>query len=270
VSLLLTSPAPQARTGEDHGRRLALLIGEFSAHVQQQLYDGVRWRRWQSTDRRLASFANLSAVVKTWQNWPDDDSVRLGVAALVSLGSTRGEDDQLAALAALVLMTGGVCRLSHDLRGSCEPEDVIVAIWQEIRRAEPDIGRLAARLLIRRARQRLGRETRVADRVLVGNVSEELVRLTGEESLAHDPEPQPIDEFVELMTWAERSGVVTEDDVALLAELVDEERAGASRMEAVRRASARRGITDRSIRRHRQHALEALRRAVPDYLAATA
>lgn len=262
---VLTPPSPRTGDPEAPGQRLTRLIAEFSSHVQQQLQDGLVWRRWRLVDDRFSPFGGLSAVIDAWQG-STDASVRDCLAALAALGSRRGVDDELAAMVALVLMTGGVCRVAHDLRDLCEPEDVVVAMWMEIRRSEPMIGPSVARLLIKRTRQRLIRDARSVQpgpQVALNSADAAVLR-TGSE------DDEAISELVDLLTWAERRGVMNEDDVALLAELVDEERAGATRTEALVRAGARRGLAVRTVRRHRQLALEALRRAVPDYVAATA
>ncbi|WP_193604840.1 hypothetical protein [Nocardioides dongkuii] len=267
MSSTLAPPAPRAGNPETHGQRLTRLTAEFSSHVQQQLADGSIWRCWQSLDGRLLPFADLSSLITAWQDRVGG-SVPDALAALVVRGSARGGDDQLAAMTALVLMTSGVCRTAQDLRDLCEPEDVVVAVWLEIRRAEASIGRLVGRQLVKRARQRLIRESSIKRDGRISHLSIETAEIVGR--LAVPEQEPPFSEFVDLLRWAERCGVMTEADVALLAELVDEERAGATRAEALSRAGARRGLALRTVRRHRQRALEALRRAVPDYLAATA
>lgn len=266
----LATPAPRTGSPEAPSYRLTRLVAELSTHVHEQLSDGGAWRRWQATDARLRPFVDLAHVVRAWQECADL-SVREALAALTVLGSTRGCDDELAAITALVLMTGGVCRMSRDLADVCEPEDVVVAMWLEIRRAERSVGSSVARHLIGRARQRLLREYRpISERSL------RIVSIEGGVAGADIPDDLSVEsdasrvELVDLLRWAEARGLMGIDEVALLAELVDEERAGASRSEALRRVGSRRGLAERTVRRHLQLALEALRRAVPDYLAATA
>jgi hypothetical protein len=266
VSHTLIAPTSLEGRPETRDQRLTRLVAEISIHVQQQLHDGVVWRRWQTADERLAPFADLGDLIGAWQDGADD-SVRAGLGALVSLGSARGDDDELAAMTALVLMAGGVYRMAHDLDDVCDPEDVVVTMWLEIRVAEPTIGPWVGRHLVQRCRQRLLRERGAKQ---TSPVVVHLRNVGAQEPVIPGEDETPFHEFVDLLTWAERRGVMNESDVALLAELLDEERAGATRTEALVRAGARRGLTDRTVRRRERRALEALRRAVPAYLAATA
>ncbi|MBC9735546.1 hypothetical protein [Nocardioides marmotae] len=250
---------------------MTCLIAELSTHVAEQLADGFVWRCWQAMDQRLASFPDLSAVLQAWEGHAGVP-VRQALGALTGLGSVRGSDDQLAAMAALVLMGGGVRSTARDLADVCEPEDVVVAMWLEIRRAEPSPGPSVGRHLVRRTRQRLLREHRPErERAL------RLVRLDAADSAsleqceADDSGPETsAAEFVDLLAWAEQQGLLASEAVGLLIELVAEQRAGATATEAVCRVGVRRGLAERTVRRRRQLAIEVLRRAVPDYLAATA
>jgi hypothetical protein len=222
--------APIGRTGDPRraSHRPSPLIAELSTHVVEQLADGFVWRCWQAMDQRLARFPNLSAVLQAWDGHAGVP-VREALAALTGLGAVRGSDDQLAAMAALVLMGGGVRSTARDLADVCEPEDVVVAMWLEIRRAEPSPGPSVARHLVRRTRQRLLREHRPERERAV-----RLVRLDAADSASLEqreadsgPETSAA-EFVDLLAWAEQRGLLQAEVVGLLIELVAEQRAGAT------------------------------------------
>lgn len=68
---------------------------------------------------------------------------------------------------------------------------------------------------------------------------------------------------IDLLLWAERTAVISRDDVELLLELDITYRC---RVEAWKRVAARQQVSDRTLRRRRHRAEAALRAAIRDYL----
>ena len=256
------TPEHCGTTTQINSRSTASLLSNLSKVVEDQLADGTRWLRWQLDDERLSTFKDLDAVQAAW-NDSSDAPVRDAVAALAVTGSVRGGADDLAALAALILLRPGVGRLASQVHDLCDPEDVVSTVWFEIRRLEPAAGPNTAHHLLRRAHQRLIREHRRPLEVPTSDLEPEAVRA---QVIREDSES----ELIELLRWARAHGVVPADEAALLAEVAIAERDGASPGEALRIAGERRGWAVRTARRHRQRALTSLRTALPAYLAATA
>ncbi|MCM0621942.1 hypothetical protein [Nocardioides bruguierae] len=261
--------APPARNGHalsaDASSRLTHLLASVGEHVNAELGDGVLWHQWRMADKRLACFGGLHDVVVAWHS--TDVPVRPAIAGLTAIGCERGGDQQPAALAVLTLLAGGICRTAHDLAEVCQPEDVVSAMWQEIRAAEPQIGDRAARHLVMRTRARLLRENgtrQERNRHLPMGGPEDLPEST------EQPAPASAVELVDLLAWARGTAVLAPDEVGLIAELVDGENSGTSREQVLRTVAASHGWALSTLRAHRRQVIDKLRDAAADYLAATA
>lgn len=210
---MLHSPTPgPSRTSQgSRSRSTGSLLSSLNQVVVDQLSDGTRWFRWQLEDERLAPFADLDAVRTAWDA-NSDAQVRNAVAALAVAGSVRGRGDDLAALAALMLLRPGIGRLAERVRDICDAEDVVSTVWFEIRRMEPGAGPNTPHYVLRRAHQRLVREHRLVAEVPAGDLEAGTCEW---DSARGDSQA----ELIELLRWARAHGVVPADEAALLAEV---------------------------------------------------
>lgn len=256
-----------------------------------------KWEQWQQTQPALARFASLEATYEAWRR-RDDDCYPV-VGALTALGSRRGGDDDDAALAVLVLLSEGVNRVAGQLSDLCEVGDVHATVWEEIKRAEPQLGNRAGRYLLRRAHQRLcrqsGRRRRGDDVAVVSKFRtislEAWLEAAGadygdhpedrdqdyEIGLAVPAVEDSVEDLTDLLTWARDVGVIATEEIDLLIELIAAEHEVLARgenkrvrEEAQRIVGERHGVTMRQIRRRRDRTAARLRDAAPQYLAATA
>jgi len=238
-----------------------------------------KWARWCQHDPRLGGVASLEDAVEGWRSRRDTRSYQV-VAALTAIGSRRGGDDDDAAMAVVVLLAPGIARLAAALRDVCEVDDVRATVWEEVKRAEPQLGSLAARYLLRRAHQRLtrpgaGRVSRVEAVSLdqrLGWYDEHRGSSRGDRAVdVAAPEVEdPAGDLADLLTWARQVGVVEPGEVDLIVQLLAAANAGVGIEEAQRLLGERHGVAMRTIRRRRDATLARLRAAAPDYLAATA
>ena len=126
---------------------------ELTGHAQHLATTGA-WRRWQAIDDRLSTFASLEEAAHTWRTERSVPCYPV-VAALAHLGSRRGADDDDAAIAVLVMLEVDIDLLTARVSRNCEPDDVVWAVWDAVKRAEPHLGCRAPYFLIRRAKKRL-------------------------------------------------------------------------------------------------------------------
>jgi hypothetical protein len=256
---------------------------QLSAVVAADLARSGKWATWCSCEPRLDGVACLEDAIEGWQSRRDPRSYQL-VAALTALGSRRGGDDDDAALAVVVLLGPGIARLAATLRDVCEVDDVRATLWEEVKRAEPQLGNLAARYLLQRARQRL---TRPAAGMVARGETVSLDQQLGWDGATrsglkvreeHDRDlmvaapgvEDPVRDLADLLTWAREVGVIEAGEVDLIVELLAAANDGAATEDAQRLVGERHGVAMRTIRRRRDATLARLRAAAPDYLAATA
>lgn len=230
------------------------------AHLSEHLDRKEAWRRWALLDQRLAAFADLDDLLQSDSSSPG----RYGaVAALVGIASRRGHDDDDAALAVVAVLANGVGATAYRLRDRCDLDDVIATVWERAKSAEPNPGPRAADFLLRRVHAQLLAETAdlVADRD-----AESLEQL--EFDIAEIGEcdetffDQPIADVVDLLAWAKEQQILRPLELAVLAELLDLERAGMRRAERNEAVASCAGISSRSVFRVEARAIAALRAAV--------
>lgn len=227
--------------------------------------------RWAAEEPALAgigSTAELAAVVHAGGDRVRTDEV---VGALLRLGAADGGDEQDAVLLLLHLLGNGARALAMGLRDLSADIDALVAgeltvqirgfPWRRRRRG------YAAGLLLD-ARRALLRELRPYGTrmgvLLVDPVSAAEVAgggLLDAAPAAGDDEDLDV---ADVLVWAERTGVVDADEVALLVEMATIGRG------APREIAARRGLHERTVRKRRTRALEALRAASGRYFASLA
>lgn len=271
--------APRTGRGWTRGDQRTWLTASVAAGLARS----GKWDQWLMDEPRLAGFASLEEVLEAWRR--GDDRCQGVVAGLTRLGSRRGGDDDEAALAVVVLLEPGAAGLARKLSDICQLEDIHAAVWEAVKEAEPQLGRAAAYFLLRRARQRLTRpaaglvsrlETTSLDQWLAGEswVFMSPPTSTGmgaspDQVLVHPQVDDPVDDVVDVLAWARGAGVIAEEEVELLVELLAAENAGLAREAAQRAAGERRGVGMRTIRRRRDVTEARLRSAAADYLAAT-
>jgi hypothetical protein len=234
-----------------------------------------QWQAWRRLDARLAPYSSLAEAAEPWQRQRDNRPYGV-VAALTSIGSHRGHDDHDAALCVVILLSDGIRRIGRDLHDLCQPADVVSAVWEEVKRAEPTPGDRAARHLLRRARQRLLRpetgfnpkgpsqvslEAWMAERLRVGGARREV---------ATPEEEDPAAELEDLLMWAERLGLVLPRDADLIRDIVAAFHLTDEYRDAMSLVGRRHGLAPTTVRHRRDAVLERLRQALPDYLEATA
>lgn len=247
----------------------------LAASVCFSLERSGKWREWQRVEPRLVGFDSLEEARDGWGR--RDERCYQVVAGLTALGSRRGGDDDDAALAVTVLLEDGVRRVAATLADVCESDDVTATVWGEVKRAEPEVGGHAATYLLRRARQRLSRPAAgMVSRL--DTVSLEARTETGD-SLLCDTRTSaltvasvecPVEDLVDLLTWAREVGVLESTEIDLLVELLAAENDGLAREEAQRVVGQRHGVAMRTVRRRRDRTTARLRDAAPQYLSAIA
>ncbi|UUW92492.1 hypothetical protein [Pimelobacter simplex] len=257
----------------------------MATSVTSSLERSGRWAQWQQMESRLAGFADLEAAREGWRR--RDERCYQVVAGLTALGSRRGGDDDDAALAVAVLLEDGVNRVARMLSDVCVIDDVTATVWEEVKGAEPQLGRHAATYLLRRARQRLSRPAAG----MVSRIDTTSLDAWLDNGWASTPRPRerasdsqtdrnlliavpeiedPVEDLADLLTWAREVGVIATEEVDLLVELVTAEGDGMAQEEAQRVVGERHGLAMRTIRRRRDRIAARLRDAVPKYLAAIA
>lgn len=255
--------APGQRLQSTHARGDAQ-VGSVIDHVCRS----GKWELWQNAEPRLSGFAGLEDALLAWRHDRDERCYQV-VAGLAALGSSRGGNDDDAALAVVAMLEDGITQMATSLLSDvCEADDVRIAVWEVVKACEPQIGNRAADHLLRRARQRLTSPAAgLVSRVHTIPVGGFAVHLRTSPTLAAEME-DPVADLVDVLTWARGTGVIVTDEVDLLVELLAAEHEGLGREEAQRLAGERRGVALRTIRRRRDATEARLREAVPAYLAA--
>lgn len=257
------------------------------------------WQHWRELDTRLASQPSLREALESWRRGRGrGESAYLTVAALAALGSSRGGNDNDAALAVVFLLQDGIARLANDLRDQCQPDDVMAAVWEEVKRAAPNLGHRAPRFLLQRAKARLlASAPGAVDRCVtvsldaLGEAGVRASALTGGRGGVPGPAPAPPtgswtvqgwsptedpaaeeagSALADLLCWARGTGVLGEDEVDLVVELIAAGRETDRREDAYRTVGDRHGVAMRTVRRRRDAVVHRLRAALGDYLAETA
>jgi hypothetical protein len=228
------------------------------------------WERWHRLLPELEEFPDLVALMKAWAS-RRTFRCHIAIAALANHGSRRGVGDDDAALAVLAVLHNDIDIIAIQLAEICEPDEVLWAVWDAIRRSKPTLGCRASYYLLHRAIEKLvlGSAPGSVERPHPRVVELQAQRSPYESSpLTRGDEREAADELSELLTWATATGVVPEADALLLKQLMLLEHHHRGREAAMRHAGAVNGVGIRTVRRRRSSALERLRQAVPDYLEA--
>ncbi len=259
-------------------------LGVSPDELNEQV-SGPVWARWVEAEPDLGAFAGLAELhgLRGLDNDPP-------LGALIRLAAKDGGDDSLAAVGLAHQMERGARYLMHTLRDLADDIDemVMAALWVEIRcfpwRRR---SRAYAANLMRDTRASVldtARERRPGGRsssVLIDPQSPLVEWLSTPEVMSrYEPIPsseQTAIELVELLDWALASGVIGRADAGLLLELIaagedmaDQDtpwmKRGVCSQSAVHSVAEQRGVSGKTIRRHRDWIVAALRQSSGRYL----
>lgn len=244
--------------------RITSVLGETRDEFAARLDAVDTFTRWVEKEPRLATAGSVVEVFAALA--PDSDPGRWDtlLGGLLRLAAADGGDETAAVLAVLYAVDGGaerLCRRGFDaglVLGQLTIQ-IRTFSWQTRTRA------YAANLLldtehalcseVNAARMRTRRRDTPA--------SELLVDVTPHEQVGADPAGEDLD-LVDLLLWAERTGLVDARDLAMLVEYYYAREFTGAGHEHVARVY---GVNLRTSKRRCTAALEALRAAAPQYLA---
>ena len=261
-------------------------LGVSAAELNEQVAGAV-WARWVQAEPALSEVVDLNALHVLRGR---DADAPLG--ALVRLAAQDGGDDQLAAIAVVHQLAGGVKRLTISLRDLSDDIEAVVvgALWAEIRsfpwrrRTRAFAAslmydtRAAVMAVLLPGRTRRGDDPLVLMDPL-GSLADCVVGSSASWRSNRPPScEQSAVELVELLDWALAGGVIDREDAGLLLELVaageevadgDTPRSlrGTSSQTAVLRVAKQRGVCGKTVIRHRDRLVAALRECAGTYLA---
>lgn len=252
-----------------------------------KLVEGEVWERWLTAEPDLAAVSSLAELDLLRGSATDGP-----LGALVRLAARDGGDDELAAIAVVHQLEGGVRRLVHQFRNLTDDVEAVVigALWETIRtfpwrRRTRSFAanliydtRTAVVALLLPGTTRRGPEPSV----LVDPQTWAWDALAGSEAARPADDPGAAAELADLLDWAIGAGVVTRAEARLLDELVAAGRTdcddgeprwaarGACSVAAVAAVAARRGRCARTVVRQRDQVVARLREAKGRYLAEAA
>ena len=243
-------------------------------HHSTLLHRSGAWERWQRTDSRLTVFASLNDLTQTWvasRSVP----CYTAIAALAALGSRRGSDDDDASFAVIVALHRDIDHVADQLRRICDPDDVLRAVWDAVKRAEPQLDCRAPYFLLHRAKESLVTAHRRTIRELPCPAPFGDGDINGLALVGVQPETIPggydevaSDDLTGFLRWAADAGVIALEDAQLVYDVYRglERRSGVE--ESLRQAGGRLGVGMRTVRRRRDITVRRLREAMPDFVAA--
>jgi hypothetical protein len=261
--------------------------------------------RWAAAEPVLAGLANLDALAEIVHHGQDPARADELLGGLVRLAAADGGDDEDVALVLGHLLDNGTRKLALQLRDlSTDIDDLLAGeLWLQIRafpwrrrrRAYAKSLLLDTRLAVLgelRPYRTRDRQTRVIliDPVASGTDDEparepasSLTGRTGVLDRAHvDAHDQDSSTLLDVLEWAQRSGVIDRAEAALLLELAvaadstgSAERTrsagrGVNQRVEIAAVAARHGVHEKTIWRRRARALGALQAVSGRYLAAVA
>ncbi len=254
--------------------------------------------RWAAAEPALAGIGTVGELAEIVHDGGDRARADELLGALVRLGAVDGGDEEDAALLVAHLLGNGTRKLALQLRDLSGDIDDLLAgeLWLQIRtfpwrrrrRAYAKSLLLDTRLAVLaelrpyRNRAGLDRITLVDPiaRAAENHATADCAGLLDRPFLDLHDEDEP--SLLDLLEWAQRSGVIDRADAALLIELMraadgmgqaDRDVSagrGLNRADEVSAVAARHGVHEKTIWRRRARALSALRDASGQYLAAVA
>lgn len=257
-----------------------VLAGSTPQTLEQQITPAV-WGSWLASEPRLCCVGSFAGLGRLERSVADEC-----LGSLIRLAQADGDHSDLALLAVL-----------HQLARRAR------AIACSLRDLDPDIDRIVAVELVRQILE-LPAQGRKAYAVRLAHATQDAIlrdlqpmRLRGsrdrlvlvdsalpglEDAAPVHSTVNPVEaasrEFRNLLGWARSQRLITPLQIALLDELLEVaivvDGAGGPKprtvfsVQVMERVARRRGVSVRTIQRQRDRALEALRAAVPDYVAA--
>jgi len=243
--------------------------------------------RWSLAEPALGQFQSVRDLAEATALGSDTDAADVALGALIRLAAVDGGDDEDAALVVAHLLTPGTRQMASTMRDLAEDPALLIAgeLWMQIRN-------FPWRRRTRRYASNLLCDTRAAVlddalgpralRHLVDPVdptpTEEVAAVSPLERVVIESHDSSESRLLDVLEWAQRSGIVTAADVALIVELMaiadrlaSDPRSGGLNVGAeIAEMARRRRVNEKTIRRHRDRALSALRLASADYAAAVA
>ncbi len=246
--------------------------------------DSGSWHRWVQAQSALAQVASAAELVEVVQDREQPSRANELLLALVRVGSSDGGVDERAATFVASLLAPGANRMIRGLSSLGPEVDGIVAgqLWLQVRdypwRVRPRAVAKNTLMDTRRAVLRDYGASTYRRAALVPIASPEQAS-TGDHALERVKYEQLIPDLalLHLLVWATAWGVLRNDDAVLLWELVlvDAEflagtskplrGGGAGSERAAGRLAGTRGVDPRTVRRHRDLAVSALRVAREDF-----
>ncbi len=270
--------------------RLMTPLGHVGVTTDElnDMVEGKVWERWLIAEPSLAVVGSLGDLHELRGLATDGP-----LGALVRLAARDGGDDQLAGIAVVHQLNGGVRRLIASLGDQSDDIEAIVigALWERVRAFPWQRRRraYAANLMLDTKTSVMaflqpGRTRRGPEPVAF------IESTTCLEALAQLPACRWPDnescgaggnDLADLLAWAQLRRVIPDADVALLLQLVEAGREvaelesprtlrGVCSDAALRRVAQRRGVSTKTILRQRNRAVAALRAQAPLYLAEVA
>ena len=254
--------------------------------------------RWAAAEPALAGIGTVGELAEIVHNGGDPARADELLGALVRLAAVDGGNEEDAALLVAHLLGNGSRKLALQLRDlSADIDDLLAGeLWLQIRafpwrrrrRAYAKSLLLDTRLAVL-AELRPYRNRAGLSRVLlvdpVVNAAEDGAKGDCSSLLDRpclDPHAGDESSLLDLLEWAQRTGVIDRADAALLIELMlaadgaraaDQDAAagrGLNRAKEISAVAARHGVHEKTIWRRRARALDALRDARGQYVAAVA
>ncbi|ROR91127.1 hypothetical protein [Nocardioides aurantiacus] len=270
----------------DRATTSLLSVGMTACQLERAVAGPV-WARWAAAEPALAGVGSLQRLENMRGAACDP-----GLGALVRIAAGDGRGAELAAIAVVHQLEGGLRRLCWRLRDLSDDIEAVVVgeLWRQIRTFpwQRRTRAYAANLLLdtRAAVLRELHPDRDRDGqqrvVLVEGDSTKLDLLIGAQPAeAHSASGSEATdrEFVQLVRWARSCRAISGDDVDLLVDLLeaghqvdssDRCTRGVSSDAALRLVAERRGVCTKTVVRHRNRVLDALRAAAPRYLSEVA
>lgn len=248
-----------------------------------EMVEGEVWDRWLTAEPALAAVGSLTELDALRGSATDGP-----LGALVRLATRDGGDDELAGIAVVHQLEGGVRQLIRQFRNLTDDVETVVigALWEQIR-AFPWRRRTRsyAANLIYDTRAAIiavllpGTTRRGPEPVVFVDPQAGLLDALAESKGLNAPEDLcgAADQLGDLLNWAVKAKVVTREDARLLVELVvaghgapDTEcpqwARGACSVAAVTKVAQRRGLCTKTVIRRRDQAVACLRATAGRYL----
>lgn len=252
-----------------------------------EIVEGEIWDRWLRAEPGLAavnSLAELDALRGSATDGP--------LGALVRLAARDGGDDQVAGIAVVHQLEGGVQQLIRQFRNLTDDVETVVveALWEQIRTFpwQRRTQSYAANLIYDTRAAVIALLLPVTTRrgpkpvVLIDPQSGLLDVVAGSiEPGADEDLCNARDQLADLLSWAVATNAITPEDARLLVELVVADRGaldtegrqwarGACSVAAVAKVAQHRGLCTKTVFRRRDQALASLRATAGRYLSEVA